>query len=341
MPSDGGVNGKRSMASVRRGDPENPFVCLIEQADEWSHCSDDVSCDAPPFCAPFASDAVAFLLSEVPVFEVPRFAPRVVPWVLDFVCFVVPVFFLAATSVDVLVGEDCLERVPEVEDELLADEARFRAVAGLRVDEDLVPLVVPAVVPDFVALLRVDAVREAVLDLVVPEAEDLEPRRAVVLAAAPDFGLPVVARDAEDFDVEDFDVEDFDEEDFDGADFDVADFDEADFDEADLAAVDVDVDGDVGVGVVARVFARAVLLFLAARVAFLASCSFSATLVAASESFSITVTVASPAISVSFSAAMFAVFTASSNNVITASSLKTVMSVTLHRPGPRFSQRKT
>jgi hypothetical protein len=106
----------------------------------------------------------------------------------------------------------------------------------------LVPLVVPAVVPDFVALLRVDAVREAVLDLVVPEAEDLEPRRAVVLAAAPDFGLPVVARDAEDFDVEDFDVADFDEEDFDGADFDVA-----DFDEADLAAVDVDVDGDVGV----------------------------------------------------------------------------------------------
>lgn len=210
------------------------------------HCSDDVSCDAPPFCAPFASDAVAFLLLEVPAFEVPRFAPRVVPWVLDFVCFVVPVFFLAAASVDVLVEEDCPERVPEVEDELLADEVRFRA-AGLRVDEDLVPLVVPAVVPDFVALLRVDAVCEAVLDLVVPEAEDLEPRRAVVLAAAPDFGLPVVARDAEDFDVEDFDVEDFDEEDFDGADFDVADFDEADFDEADLAAVDVDVEGDVGV----------------------------------------------------------------------------------------------
>lgn len=136
------------------------------------HCSDDVSCDAPSFCAPFASDAVAFLLSEVPAFEVPRFAPRVVPWVLDFVCFAVPVFFLAAASVDVLVEEDCPERVPEVEDELLADEVRFRA-AGLRVDEDLVPLVVPAVVPDFVALLRVDAVREAVLDLVVPEAEDL------------------------------------------------------------------------------------------------------------------------------------------------------------------------
>jgi hypothetical protein len=194
---------------------------------------------------------VAFLLSEVPAFEVPRFAPRVVPWVLDFVCFAVPVFFFAAASVDVLVEEDCPERVPEVEDELLADEVRFRA-AGLRVDEDLAPLVVP----DFVALLRVDAVREAVLDLVVPEAEDLEPRRAVVLAVALDFGLPVVARDAEDFDVEDFDVEDFDEEDFDeedfdGADFDVADFDEADFDEADLAAVDVDVDvdvdGDVGV----------------------------------------------------------------------------------------------
>ena len=297
------------------------------------HRSDDVSCDAPPFCAPFASDAVAFLLSEVPVFEVPRFAPRVVPWVLDFVCFVVPVFFLAATSVDVSVGEDCLERVPEVEDELLADEVRFRAAAGLRVDEDLVPLAVPAVVPALRALLRVDAVPEAVLDFVVPEVEDLVPRRAVVLVAAPDFGLPVAALDAEDFDVEDFDVEDFDEEDFDGADFGEEDFDAVD--------VDVDVEGDVGVGVVAGVFARAVLLFLAARVAFLASCSFSATLVAASESFSITVTVASPAISVSFSTAMFAVFTASSNNVITASSLKTVMSVTLHRPGPRFSQRKT
>ncbi|MCI1643987.1 MAG: hypothetical protein LKI98_02585 [Bifidobacterium crudilactis] len=276
---------------------------------------------------------MAFLLSEVPVFEVPRFAPRVVPWVLDFVCFVVPVSFLAAASVDVLVEEDCLERVPEAEDELLADEVRFRAAAGLRVDEDLVPLVAPAVVPALRALLRVGAVPEAVLDFVVPEVEDLEPRRAVVLVAAPDFGLPVVARDAEDFDVEDFDVEDFDEEDFDGADFGEEDFDAVD--------VDVDVEGDVGVGVVARVFARAVLLFLAARVAFLASCSFSATLVAASESFSITVTVVSPAISVSFSAAMFAVFMASSNNVITASSLKTVMSVTLHRPGPRFSQRKT
>ncbi|MEE8725468.1 MAG: hypothetical protein SOH95_07730 [Bifidobacterium crudilactis] len=336
MPSDGGFNGERSMASVRRGDPENPFVCLIERADEWSHCSDDVSCDAPPFCAPFASGAVAFLLPVVPALEVPRFAPRAVPWVVDFVCFSVPVFFLAAASVDVLVEEDCLERVPEVEDELLADEVRFRAAAGLRVDEDLVPLAVPAVVPALRALLRVDAVPEAVLDFVVPEVEDLVPRRAVVLVAAPDFGLPVAALDAEDFDVEDFDVEDFDEEDFDGADFDVA-----DFDEADLAAVDVDVEGDVGVGVVAGVFARAVLLFLAARVAFLTSCSFSATLVAASESFSITVTVASPAISVSFSAAMFAVFTASSNNVITASSLKTVMSVTLHRPGHRFSQRKT
>lgn len=333
MPSDGGFNGKRSMASVRRGDPENPFVCLIEQADEWSHCSDDVSCDAPPFCAPFASGDVAFLLPEVPALEVPRFAPRAVPWVVDFVCFSVPVFFLAAASVDVLVEEDCLERVPEAEDELLADEVRFRAAAGLRVDEDLVPLAVPAVVPALRALLRVDAVPEAVLDFVVPEVEDLEPRRAVVLVDAPDFGLPVAALDAEDFDVEDFDVEDFEEEDFDGADFGEEDFDDVD--------VDVDVEGDVGVGVVAGVFARAVLLFLAARVAFLASCSFSATLVAASESFSITVTVASPAISVSFSAAMFAVFTASSNNVITASSLKTVLSVTLHRPGPRFSQRKT
>jgi hypothetical protein len=329
------------MASVRRGDPENPFVCLIEQADEWSHCSDDVSCDAPPFCAPFASGAVAFLLPVVPALEVPRFAPRAVPWVVDFVCFSVPVFFLAAASVDVLVEEDCLERVPEVEDELLADEVRFRAAAGLRVDEDLVPLAVPAVVPALRALLRVDAVPETVLDFVVPEVEDLEPRRAVVLVAAPDFGLPVAALDAEDFDAEDFDVEDFDVEDFDVEDFDEEDFDGADFGEEDFDDVDVDVEGDVGVGVVAGVFARAVLLFLAARVAFLTSCSFSATLVAASESFSITVTVASPAISVSFSAAMFAVFTASSNNVITASSLKTVMSVTLHRPGHRFSQRKT
>ncbi|MCI1218312.1 hypothetical protein [Bifidobacterium crudilactis] len=325
MPSDGGFNGKRSMASVRRGDPENPFVCLIERADEWSHCSDDVSCDAPPFCAPFASGAVAFLLPVVPALEVPRFAPRAVPWVVDFVCFSVPVFFLAAASVDVLVEEDCLERVPEVEDELLADEVRFRAAAGLRVDEDLVPLAVPAVVPALRALLRVDAVPEAVLDFVVPEVEDLVPRRAVVLVAAPDFGLPVAALDAEDFDVEDFDVEDFDEEDFDGADFGEEDFDD----------VDVDVEGDVGVGVVAGVFARAVLLFLAARVAFLTSCSFSATLVAASESFSITVTVASPAISVSFSAAMFAVFTASSNNVITASSFEN--SNVSHTTSPRAS----
>jgi hypothetical protein len=325
MPSDGGFNGKRSMASVRRGDPENPFVCLFEQADEWSHCSDDVSCDAPPFCAPFASGAVAFLLPVVPALEVPRFAPRAVPWVVDFVCFSVPVFFLAAASVDVLVEEDCLERVPEAEDELLADEVRFRAAAGLRVDEDLVPLAVPAVVPALRALLRVDAVPEAVLDFVVPEVEDLVPRRAVVLVAAPDFGLPVAALDAEDFDVEDFDVEDFDEEDFDGADFGEEDFDD----------VDVDVEGDVGVGVVAGVFARAVLLFLAARVAFLTSCSFSATLVAASESFSITVTVASPAISVSFSAAMFAVFTASSNNVITASSFEN--SNVSHTTSPRAS----
>ncbi|MCI1636757.1 MAG: hypothetical protein LKI30_01445 [Bifidobacterium crudilactis] len=325
MPSDGGFNGKRSMASVRRGDPENPFVCLIEQADEWSHCSDDVSCDAPPFCAPFASGDVAFLLPEVPALEVPRFAPRAVPWVVDFVCFSVPVFFLAAASVDVLVEEDCLERVPEAEDELLADEVRFRAAAGLRVDEDLVPLAVPAVVPALRALLRVDAVPEAVLDFVVPEVEDLEPRRAVVLVDAPDFGLPVAALDAEDFDVEDFDVEDFEEEDFDGADFGEEDFDD----------VDVDVEGDVGVGVVAGVFARAVLLFLAARVAFLTSCSFSATLVAASESFSITVTVASPAISVSFSAAMFAVFTASSNNVITISSFEN--SNVSHTTSPRVS----